>query len=369
MKAGFALTACLVAFALPAPAADRVSIAETWRRIVADHQQVRSEATSLAGLEAANRLALDAYRHLLSQAEKVKDPGADDLHALGACHEALDEREKALAHYHKALEKRASADTHLALARLMLARDLAAALTHFKEAVRLQPGHPVLGSFQQDLGDAHQRRGQWAEAVPFFEAYLAHTKSLLDRRPGSASLRERHANAGKQLDRVRRYAAMTNHAAPGLDVTDWIQGPPATPEGLKGKVVVIDFFAVWSAPSRKRLDLVKRLHERHGKDGLEVLSVGLAYQYRYDAEKDQAEHVKDLPLSGEREGLQAFAKKHGIKHRLGFVAEAVVDEYGVVLLPHTVVVDARGNVQLIQLVDDQAEKRLDETVRGLLRAR
>jgi hypothetical protein len=32
-------------------------------------------------------------------------------------------------------------------------------------------------------------------------------------------------------------------------------------------------------------------------------------------------------------------------------------------------VDARGNVQLIQLVDDQAEKRLDETVRGLLRAR
>jgi len=360
------LLACGLLASVLGAADGPVPIAETQRRIVADYQRLVADTPTVAGRLAANRLAMDAYRHLLAQAELVKDPTADDLRAIGACHEALGDPEKALAAYRRSLAKQPTAAVYLAVAGALLAKKLDEAEASFAQAAKLQPGHPDLMPFQQRLGAACQREGRWAEAVRHYEPYLAYTKVLADRAPGNAALARVHASTGKQLDRLRRFAGMVGQPAAKLEVQDWVQGTPATLADLKGKVVVVDFFAVWSPPSRKRLDAVKLLLEKHGKSGVEAVSLGLAYQYRYDADKDQATFVKDLKPADEKQSLQGYAKKHGIAHRLGFVPQTVLDEYGVTTLPQTVVVGRDGKVRHIQLAADDADQKLEEAVRTAL---
>jgi cytochrome c biogenesis protein CcdA/thiol-disulfide isomerase/thioredoxin len=63
---------------------------------------------------------------------------------------------------------------------------------------------------------------------------------------------------------------------PPLDgAVAWLNSPPLTPEGLRGKVVLVDFWASWCVPCRKSFPWMSALSEREAARGLVVVAINL----------------------------------------------------------------------------------------------
>jgi thiol-disulfide isomerase/thioredoxin len=65
--------------------------------------------------------------------------------------------------------------------------------------------------------------------------------------------------------------------------SDWINSPPLKLESLRGKVVLIDFWAYDCPNCAEAMPHVKALHDKYAKDGLVIIGV---HTPRIDYEKD-----------------------------------------------------------------------------------
>ncbi|MBK8226368.1 MAG: TlpA family protein disulfide reductase [Flavobacteriales bacterium] len=123
-----------------------------------------------------------------------------------------------------------------------------------------------------------------------------------------------------------------------------------TPDGgtfalsqLRGKVVLIDFWASWCRPCRIENPNVKRVYERFHKKGFEILGVSL--------DRDQAAWVEAIKADG-------LPWKH--ISDLQFWNNAAAQEYGVSGIPYTVLIDREGKVLDKGLRSEALEERLEE---------
>lgn len=121
-----------------------------------------------------------------------------------------------------------------------------------------------------------------------------------------------------------------------------------TPDGgtvalseLRGKVVLIDFWASWCRPCRIENPNVKRVYAKYASKGFEILGVSL--------DRDQAAWVKAIKDDG-------LPWKH--VSDLGFWNNAAAQEYGVQSIPYTVLVDRDGKILDKGLRGEQLEARL-----------
>jgi thiol-disulfide isomerase/thioredoxin len=112
-------------------------------------------------------------------------------------------------------------------------------------------------------------------------------------------------------------------AAP--NVTMYAQdGKPFSLASLKGKVVVLDFWASWCAPCRKSFPFLDALQTRHAAEGLQV--VGLTLEEDDDAVNGFLEAV---PVG--------FTVARDTSERAG-------EAFGVVAMPTTFLIDREGRV-------------------------
>ena len=103
---------------------------------------------------------------------------------------------------------------------------------------------------------------------------------------------------------------------------------------LKGRPVLLDFWASWCGPCAMVAPVVDRVARRYEKKGLVVMGV----------------NVDDPP-----EVIRAYAAKKGLSYPMVMdIGKAASLEYGVDKLPSLVVIDKNGNVRafLTGLVDE-----------------
>lgn len=137
--------------------------------------------------------------------------------------------------------------------------------------------------------------------------------------------------------------------APELDLHD-LSGQQVTIASLRGKVVLIDFWASWCQPCAEEMPVLERLYQRYRGDGFTVVGVSV-----------------DRDLANVRGFLQRNPVTFPILHD---ASQRVVGRYGAPRMPTSYFIDRSGVVRHRQDGFHASEApRMEQRIRALLHER
>jgi peroxiredoxin len=137
-------------------------------------------------------------------------------------------------------------------------------------------------------------------------------------------------------------AAQEGTAAPAFSVRD-LDGHTIRLQDLRGRPVVLDFWATWCAPCRTSMPDLDQIQDRYTGQGLVILGLSL--------DEDGAQPVR------------RFAQGIGVKFRMALANDRVLAQYGPIRsVPTTVFINRKGIVvrRVVGYVDR-------ETMEGFVR--
>ena len=169
----------------------------------------------------------------------------------------------------------------------------------------------------------------------------------------------KQTSAGKEiaaeiatLDRVA-----PGNPAPEIAKNDLVTGKPFALSSLKGKVVLLDFWASWCVPCRKSNPHVKALYEKYKKKGFDVVYVA-------DNDSRPEEALKAIDQDGIRKyhhvlrGLKTLKDANG--KMTGYdKSEDVSEQYAIHFLPTKYLIDREGKI-IGKVNDEELDAKLKE---------
>jgi len=178
-------------------------------------------------------------------------------------------------------------------------------------------------------------------------------------------------NMERTIEGAKRLLSMVGQPAPEIDPMEWINGEPLSKlSDLKGKVVLIDFWAVWCGPCIATFPHLKHLDDEYREKGLTILGVTRQYNMKWDESKDNyVRSETPVELEEEMAMLEKFIAKHKLSHRTMLTPEKsdMQSQYAVTGIPHAVVIDKQGVVRLVKVGSgSQNAEEIESTIKKLL---
>ena len=134
-------------------------------------------------------------------------------------------------------------------------------------------------------------------------------------------------------------------AAPDFKVKG-LDGMEVKLSALKGKVVVLDFWATWCPPCKAEIPHFIELQADYGAKGLEIIGLSV------DQEGEEV--------------VRAFAKEHGVNYAMAMAGPDLVQKYGGIRgIPTTFLIDKQGRIAK-KLVGYQDKEVFESQIRVLL---
>ncbi len=154
---------------------------------------------------------------------------------------------------------------------------------------------------------------------------------------------KKELNMYKQKSQKKKeVSSMMNGAAPEIEMNN-PDGKTLKLSSLKGKYVLIDFWASWCAPCRRENPNVVKMYEKYKDKGFEIFGVSLDKDRKRWEAAIEADGLT-WPQVSDLAGWESAAAK----------------KYGVTSIPHTVLLDKEGNIIATKLRGPSLEKKLAE---------
>ena len=122
-----------------------------------------------------------------------------------------------------------------------------------------------------------------------------------------------------------------------------LSGRVVSSKEFAGKVLLVDVWATWCPPCKEEMPWFQELHERYRDEGLEVIGIS----------------IDPSPADAAR-----FAKEIGVSYRLLHHPE-IMQEWGLLGLPTTLIVDREGNIRR-KIVGFDYKETFEAAVREVL---
>ncbi|MCZ6602667.1 MAG: redoxin domain-containing protein [Planctomycetota bacterium] len=149
------------------------------------------------------------------------------------------------------------------------------------------------------------------------------------------------------------YVDMIRMPAPSLDGGTWLQSPPLSLDGFRGRPVCIDFWDYTSLPSLAGIPYLRQWHKRYQSFGTAFIGV----------------HVPSYPFGGERENVEAAIRRLQIPYPVVIDDQgAIRKSFGIQSVPCRYIVDHAGFLRFYQIGDEDYENTelfLQQTLREM----
>ena len=145
---------------------------------------------------------------------------------------------------------------------------------------------------------------------------------------------------------------MIGKPAPPLEADAWVNAGDTTQDSLKGKVVLYDFWAIWCGPCIATFPHLREWRAEFADQGFEVVGITRYYNYKWDEEQEKAvRSQEEVEPVAEQLAIEKFLQSHDLAHPsiISPKESKMQTAYGVTGIPHAVLIDRDGNVQMVKV--------------------
>src|SRR5215207_5333726 len=315
--------------------------------------------------------ALDSMRKFLADTEPapadLKQRARSVAAQQAAQLELTEEAERALADYTKS-EPRNVADLHR--------MNLLVASAYVKKKDYARAAAPAAGAYAAALEYARTAKDPVQRDSTIFGAGSFYANVLVKagrRAEGLRVAQEMRARAfalpsarlyGQATELVLRQgepfgpppevAGLGPPASPEITVAEVLGPGPVKLSELRGKVVLLDFWATWCAFCVKTMPRLNALHQKYKDRGLVVIGLN---EFEGNIKGEPATRAQEL------EYFRQFKRRMNVAYDFAVAADARNDgPYGVAGLPTAVLVDRRGRVRFLTIGASEEEAELMKTM-------
>ncbi len=156
-----------------------------------------------------------------------------------------------------------------------------------------------------------------------------------------------------------RYKVKLGQPAPEIALPD-VEGKTRKLSDLKGKVVLLDFWASWCGPCRRSNPHVVDLYHKYNKEGFEVFNVSLDGLESRKTAKMSPSQLKSTLAKEKRKWIEAISKDKLVwEHHVSDLKKwesAGAALYGIKSIPTTFLIDRDGKIAAINPKANLEEK-------------
>jgi thiol-disulfide isomerase/thioredoxin len=209
--------------------------------------------------------------------------------------------------------------------------DLTALLEEVRKIAMAAPSPRLYVDITEKLSDVLVESKRKADAVKLVEDALAYAKASIA--PDS----QRYVL--QSLLRKQKQLRLQGELAPEIAILKWVEQSPLKISDLRGRVVLLDFWATWCGPCLAAFPHLREWHEKYKDRGLVILGITRYYGHGEGREMTPAEELVFI---------ERFKKQHQLPYGV-----AVTDNddnhrnYGVTAIPTAVLIDRQGVIRLI----------------------
>jgi thiol-disulfide isomerase/thioredoxin len=310
--------------------------------------------------------ALDSMRRFLADAEPAPDALRQRARSVIAQQAAqlglAEEAERALAEYLKS-EPRTVGDLHRM--NLLLASAYVKKKDYARAAAPAGEAYKAALEYARTLNDPQQRDTTIFGAGSFYASVLVKAGRRAEGLGVGQEMRARafaipsarlyaHAtelvlSQGEPFGPPPEVAGLEPPVPPELNVAELIGQGPVKLSELRGKVVLLDFWATWCTFCVKTMPRLNALQEKYKDRGLVIIGLN---EFEGNIQGKPATRAQEL------EFFRQFKRRMNVAYDFAVAADARNDvPYGVASLPTAVLLDRRGRVRFLTIgaSDEEAE--------------